>query len=57
MLFLETQLSGVDSLELEWPNKLWCKMLTRAQMDFSSGQLQRVGLSKRAAGACVQQSA
>jgi hypothetical protein len=33
-LFIETRLSRVWSLELEWPNKLWCRMLTQ-----SSGRL------------------
>ncbi|KIM86900.1 hypothetical protein PILCRDRAFT_815342 [Piloderma croceum F 1598] len=26
-LFVKSQLSGVHSLELEWPNKHWCRML------------------------------
>ncbi|KIM87374.1 hypothetical protein PILCRDRAFT_814882 [Piloderma croceum F 1598] len=29
-LFIETQLSHIGSLELEWPNKLWCRMLTQS---------------------------
>ena len=29
-LFIETQLSGVDSLESEWPNNHWCRMLTES---------------------------
>jgi hypothetical protein len=29
-LFIETQLSGVGSLESEWPNKLWCRMLIQS---------------------------
>jgi AAA ATPase domain len=41
-LFIKTQLSGVGSLELEWPNKLWCHMLMQ-----SSG-----GLFQWAATAC-----
>ena len=41
-LFVEAQLSGVHSLELEWPNKLWCRMLIE-----SSG-----GLFQWAATAC-----
>src|SRR6202042_1129511 len=29
-LFIETTLSGIPSLELEWPNKDWCRMLLEA---------------------------
>jgi hypothetical protein len=29
-LFIDTQLSSVRSLELEWPNKQWCRMLIRS---------------------------
>jgi hypothetical protein len=29
-LFIETQLSGIRSLDLKWPNKLWCRMLTQS---------------------------
>ncbi|KAF8726639.1 hypothetical protein AX14_007619 [Amanita brunnescens Koide BX004] len=29
-LFVETQLSDVHSLELEWPNKRWCQMLVES---------------------------
>jgi hypothetical protein len=29
-LFIETQLSSIRSLESEWPNKLWCHMLTQS---------------------------
>jgi hypothetical protein len=29
-LFIETQLSGIRSLELQWPNKNWCHMLTES---------------------------
>ena len=29
-LFIETRLSGTGSLELKWPNKLWCRMLTQS---------------------------
>ena len=29
-LFIESQLSGISSLESEWPNKLWCSMLTES---------------------------
>jgi hypothetical protein len=29
-LFIKTQLPGVRSLELKWPNKLWCHMLVNS---------------------------
>ena len=29
-LFIKAQLSVVGSLELEWPNELWCRMLTQS---------------------------
>jgi hypothetical protein len=29
-LFIETQLSAIGSLELEWPNKHWCHMLIKS---------------------------
>jgi hypothetical protein len=29
-LFIEKQLSAIRSLELKWPNKLWCRMLTQS---------------------------
>ncbi|KIM75554.1 hypothetical protein PILCRDRAFT_669545 [Piloderma croceum F 1598] len=29
-LFIETQLSDIRSLDLKWPNKLWCRLLTQS---------------------------
>jgi ABC-type dipeptide/oligopeptide/nickel transport system ATPase component len=29
-LFIETRLSGIRSLELQWPNKNWCRILTES---------------------------
>ena len=43
-LFIESQLSGVYSLALEWPNKHWCRML----MQSSGGLFQRASTACRA---------